>query len=131
MRAKKRRGPKFEPRPYVRSGASVFASLREGAVGVGRRKGGLGGSSRGARCTMLTREDVSALLTLMSEAIEREGIEREHDTGRGNRRFYHLVDLRNRLLATFMHVGGPVRYATLSKQLTMKLGKPRRSVRWN
>ncbi len=54
----------------------------------------------------MIHEDVSALLTLVSEAMEREGMEREHDRGLGNCRFYQLVELRNKLPAIFSSVGG-------------------------
>ena len=72
---------------------------------------------------MLRHRDALTLLTFLGEAIELEGRHRERDKGRENRRFYQLVDLRNRFLAASWPVSWSAGHPAPLCQLTMRLGR--------
>lgn len=80
---------------------------------------------------MLIHQDVSVLRIVMSEGFGGQGRVWEHDRGPGNRRCYRLFELRKKLLAASSAVGGSGRYAALSHELSMRLGKTPYSARWD
>jgi hypothetical protein len=73
---------------------------------------------------MQEREAFEVFVSLVSEAIEQELIDMEHDSRQLPHRFYELVDIRNTLLTTFSTVCPAVPCAAPSEGLTVKLGEP-------